>query len=107
MFNVTDLNLKIPQTPRGNRILVLPLVQAGSSFILDMEENREKPEKGLVIAIGPGGLGAQTGRPIPVEASVGELVCYGKYAGMKWTIRHELDGRAIDLPVYIMQDTEV
>jgi co-chaperonin GroES (HSP10) len=107
MFNVESLNLKIHQLPRGNRLLVLPLVKAGSSILIDMEENREQPEKGLVIAVGPGGVGAETGRPITVDSTVGELVAYGKYAGMKWTIRHEVNGSAIDLPVFIMRDTEV
>jgi co-chaperonin GroES (HSP10) len=107
MLTVDDLNLKIPQVPRGNRILVLPLVKAGSSFLIDAGENREEPEKGLVIAIGKGGVGAETGHPIAVEASVGELVCYGKYSGLKFSIRHLLNGQAFDLPVYIMRDTEV
>lgn len=107
MFNVNELNLQIKQFPRGNRLLVLPLVKAGSSILIDMEENREQPEKGLVIAVGPGGVGPETGRPISVDSTTGELVAYGKYAGMKWTIRHEVNGSAIDLPVFIMRDTEV
>jgi co-chaperonin GroES (HSP10) len=107
MFNVKDLHLKIDQIPRGNRILVLPLVKAGSTMILDMEENREQPEKGLVLEIGPGGVGAETGRPIPVDASIGELVAYGKYSGLKWSIPHELRGQRFDLSVFILRDTEV
>lgn len=107
MFDVRTLNLKLPQQPRSGRILVLPLVKAGSSILIDMEENRELPEKGLVVAVGAGGVGPETGRPIPVEAVVGELVAYGKYAGLKWTVRHDLNGTLIDLPVFIMRDSEV
>lgn len=104
MFNVESLNIAIPQTPRGNRLLVLPLAKASAGTILDMEENRELPEKGLVLAVGPGGFGAETGQPIPVEATVGELVCYGKYAGMKVEIAGP-DEKPLKL--FIMRDTEV
>lgn len=109
MFDVQSLNLQIPQTPRGNRLLVLPLVKAGSSIVISMEENREQPERGLVIAVGPGGVGVKTGNPVPVESKVGELVCYGKYAGMKHEIAGPLekDGRSRPLMVYILADSEV
>jgi co-chaperonin GroES (HSP10) len=109
MFDVRTLNIQIPQTPRGNRLLVLPLVKAGSSPILSMEENREQPERGLVLATGPGGVGTKTGNPVPVESKVGELVCYGKYAGMKHEIAGPPDahGRSRPLVVYILADSEV
>ena len=107
MFDVASLNLRIPQVPRGGRLLVLPLVKAGSSFILDTEENREQPEKGLVIAVGPPGVGPESGRLIQVDARLGELVCYGKYAGLKFAIRHEIGGYATDLTVFVMRDTEI
>lgn len=109
MFDVRSLNLTIRQFPRADRILVLPLVQASSSPILDMEPNREQPEKGLVLAVGPGGIGVQTGRAIPVLATVGELVVYGKYAGHKWEIDGppDADGRVRPVVAYIMSDAEV
>lgn len=103
MFNVDSLNLTLPQTPRGNRLLVLPLVKARTGTLIDMEENREQPEKGVVLLVGPGGVGAETGRPIPVEARIGELICYGKYSGLKW----EVTGPKGPVKVFVMRDTEV
>jgi hypothetical protein len=107
VFNVASLNLKIPQKPRGNRLLVIPLLKAGAGKIIDMEEDRERPASGIVIYAGPGGVGAETGNPVPVESVVGELVSYGRYAGMDWSIRHEVNGEARDLKTYILRDTEV
>lgn len=102
--NVKDLPISTPLKPRGDRIVVLPFVQAGSSFLLNMEENREKPERGIVIEIGPGATGAETGRFTAVEAQVGQLVCYGKYAGLKFEVSGP-DNYPVD--VYIMRDSEV
>lgn len=109
MFDVSSLNLTIPQKPRGNKILVLPLVQAGLGFLIDAEDNREHPEKGLVLKVGPGAVAVESGRAIPVESRVGELVAYGKYAGQKWEVDGPAaaDGRRQPVTVFIMSDSEV
>jgi co-chaperonin GroES (HSP10) len=83
-MQIADLiaTLKIESTPRGARIMVLPFVQARHGFIVDTEENRELPECGVVIALGPGGTAPESGRPIPVVSTVGDVVWFGKYAGL-------------------------
>lgn len=92
-----------PEKPRGDRVVVVPLVKAGRSFLVDMEENREKPERGVVIAIGPGATGPETGRFVPVQASVGELVAFGKYAGLAF----EVNGPTGAVNALIMRDSEI
>lgn len=103
MFNVESLNLKILGVPRTDHLLVLPLVSASTRTVIDMEENREKPEKGVVLAVGPGGVAVQTGREIPMISKVGDLAVYGRYSGMKW----EIEGPQGPVEVYIMSDAQV
>jgi co-chaperonin GroES (HSP10) len=107
MFTVQNLNLSIPQRPRGLYVLVLPLAQARAGLLVDAEENREQPEKGIVIDVGPGAVGSTSGTFVPVETRVGELVCYGRYAGLKFAIRHRVGDQDLELPVLIVRDTEI
>lgn len=104
MKDVKDLPISTQLKPRGDRLVVLPFIKAGSSFLINMEENREKPERGIVVAIGPGGVGAETGKPTPVDAKIGELVCYGKYAGLAFEVAGP-DNYPVN--VFIMRDSEV
>lgn len=106
MFNVESLNLKTHWKPRGDMLLVLPFVKAGTYSILDAGENREQPEKGVVLAVGPGGVGPETGRPVPIVSRVGDPVCFGKYAGNNWEIPGP-EGDRRPVKVFIMRDSEV
>ncbi len=95
-----------PQTPRGDRVVVLPLLKGSRGVLVDMEENRERPQQGVVVAVGPGGVGPETGRPITVSAKVGELVTYGRYAGLAFEASAPGSPRgAVD--VIVMRDTEI
>lgn len=104
MFNLASLHLTTAFQPRADNIIVLPLVKAGSSFIVTAGEDRETPEKGLVIAVGPGGIGPETGKPVPVESKLGELVTFGKYAGLAWEMAGP-EGRPVK--AFILRDAEV
>lgn len=50
---------------------------------------KEKPQKGTVVAVGPGKYAEQTGNLIPINQKVGDLVLYGKYAGTEITVEGE------------------
>lgn len=104
MFHVSDLKLAFIQKPRGAGLFVLPLLEARRGLLIDMEENRERPLKGVVIAISEGGTAPETGRPLEILSKVGDLVDFGKYAGLAY----QLDGPG-DKPIkaFIMRDTEV
>ncbi|MEP6467892.1 MAG: co-chaperone GroES [Parafilimonas sp.] len=71
-----------------DRVLVQPAKAeektAGGIIIPDTA--KEKPQKGTVIAVGPGKYAEQTGNLIPLKQQVGDLVLYGKYSGTEISI---------------------
>ena len=44
---------------------------------------KEKPQEGLVVAIGPGRL-SDDGNRIPMDVEVGDTVVYSKYSGTEY-----------------------
>jgi chaperonin GroES len=68
--------------PNEDRVLVQPSAAeektAGGIFIPDTA--KEKPQKGTVIAVGPGK------KDEPVNVKVGDKVLYGKYSGTEINI---------------------
>ncbi|MGA9191550.1 MAG: co-chaperone GroES [Anaerolineales bacterium] len=73
-----SLNLK----PLGDRLIVKPLEQeeVTSGGIVLPETAKEKPQKGEVVAAGPGARD-EDGDRIPMDVSVGDKVLFAKYAG--------------------------
>lgn len=73
--------------PLRDRILVKYLDEtektAGGIYIPDTA--KEKPQKGEVIAVGPGRL-TDDGKLHPVAVNVGDIVLFDKYSGSKVTI---------------------
>ena len=73
--------------PLADRILVRPLdaeeKTAGGLFIPD--NAKEKPQKGEVIAVGPGKV-AESGAKIEMTVKVGDKILYGKYSGTEVTV---------------------
>ncbi|HKZ70238.1 MAG TPA: co-chaperone GroES [Anaerolineales bacterium] len=83
-----SLNLK----PLGDRIVVEPLEQEEMtvSGIVLPETAKEKPQKGSVLATGPGARDDQ-GRRIAMDVQVGDVVLFAKYAGTEI----KLDGKKL------------
>ncbi len=75
---MTQVNVK----PLADRVLIQPsaaeLKTAGGIIIPDTA--KEKPQRGTVVAIGPGK------KDEPLTVKVGDLVLYGKYSGTEITI---------------------
>ena len=68
--------MSIKLKPLGDRILVEALPaenKVGGIYIPDTAQ--EKPQKGKVVAVGPGNTDN------PVTLKVGEQILYGKYSG--------------------------
>jgi chaperonin GroES len=67
--------------PLEDRIAVLPSEeeQTTVSGIVIPDTAKEKPQKGEVMAVGPGRF--EDGRRIPMDVSVGDKVIYAKYGG--------------------------
>jgi len=73
---------KIKIKPLADRVLIEPAAAeektAGGIIIPDTA--KEKPQKGTVVAVGPGK------KDEPVTVKVGDVVLYGKYSGTEITI---------------------
>tara|TARA_Y100001935_G_C17097114_1_gene404117 strand:- start:26 stop:304 length:279 start_codon:yes stop_codon:yes gene_type:complete len=68
---------KINIKPLADRILVQPseAETKTSSGIIIPDSAKEKPQKGIVVAVGPGT------KESPVTLKPGDTVLYGKYSG--------------------------
>lgn len=73
---------KINIQPLADRVVVqaAPAESTTKSGLYIPESAKEKPQKGIVVAAGPGK------KDEPVTVKVGETVLYGKYAGTEITI---------------------
>lgn len=68
--------------PLGDRLVVKPLEEEEMTpgGIVLPETAKEKPQKGEVLAVGPGSRDDE-GKHIAMEVSVGDKVLYAKYGG--------------------------
>lgn len=73
-----SLNLK----PLGDRLVIKPLEdeEVTPSGIVLPETAKEKPQKGEVLAVGPGARD-DDGKRIEMDVSVGDKVLFAKYGG--------------------------
>jgi chaperonin GroES len=69
---------------------------AGGIIIPDTA--REKPQEGMVVAVGPGGRD-ETGKLLPIDIKVGEAVLFGKWSGTEI----KLDGEEL----LIMKESDI
>jgi chaperonin GroES len=78
------LNIK----PIADRVVVeaAPAEEKTASGIYIPDTAKEKPQRGTVVAVGPGKYAELTGNLIPMNVKVGDEVLYGKYAGQEVTI---------------------
>lgn len=86
--------------PLGDRLVVEPLEQdeVTAGGIMLPETAKEKPQKGSVLAAGPGTRDDE-GKRIPLDVSVGDVVLFAKYAGTEI----KLDGKKL----LIFRETDV
>lgn len=68
--------------PLGGRVVVEPIEQEEitAGGIVLPETAKEKPQKGVVLAVGPGDRD-EDGKRIPMDVAVGNKVLYAKYGG--------------------------
>ncbi|HSR46434.1 MAG TPA: co-chaperone GroES [Anaerolineales bacterium] len=80
------LNLK----PLGDRLVIKPLEQeeVTASGIVLPETAKEKPQKGEVLAVGPGARDEE-GKRIAMDVKAGDKVLFAKYAGTEIKIDSE------------------
>jgi chaperonin GroES len=75
--------------PLGDRVVVRPkpAEEKTESGLYIPDSAKEKPQKGTIIAIGPGRV--ENGNKIDLTVEEGDEVLYGKYAGTEVTIDGE------------------
>src|SRR5713101_3789331 len=75
-----ELNLKI--RPLDDRVVVEPLEaeEKTAGGILLPDTAKQKPQRGRVLAVGPGKL-LDSGKRTTVSVAKGDEVIYGRYAG--------------------------
>jgi chaperonin GroES len=77
---------KVEFKPLGNRVVVEPAEedeQMTSGGIYLPDTAKEKPQEGIVVAVGPGKL-TDDGNRVPMEVQVGDRVVYSKYSGTEY-----------------------
>ena len=74
----TKVNIK----PLGDRVVIRPAQQeeVTASGVILPDTAKEKPQRGTVLAVGPGKVN-DNGQRTPLEVSEGAEVLYSKYAG--------------------------
>jgi chaperonin GroES len=79
------VSTKVNFVPLADRIVILPLEreQTTKGGIYLPDTAREKPQKGEVIAVGPGRV-SDDGTRIAMELAVGDRVIYSRYAGTEY-----------------------
>ncbi len=85
---------KISIRPLDDRIVVEPMdaEETTAGGILLPDSSREKPQRGTVVAVGPGKL-LDSGERGAVAVAVGDEVIFGKYGGTEI----EVDGSEVKI----------
>lgn len=75
---MTQVNVK----PLADRVLIEPAAaeQKTAGGIIIPDTAKEKPQRGTVVAIGPGK------KDEPLTVKIGDMVLYGKYAGTEISV---------------------
>ena len=68
--------------PLNDRVLVIreKEEQKSAGGIIIPDTAKEKPQRGKIVAAGPGKMG-EDGKRIPLEVKTGDRVLFAKYAG--------------------------
>jgi chaperonin GroES len=87
---MADTATKIKIQPLGDRLIIkaAEAKEIKKSGIIIPETAKEKPQEGLVVAVGKGKI-AEDGKLIPMEVKNGDTVLYGKYSGTEIKINDE------------------
>ena len=76
--------------PLGDRVVVkaIPREEMTKGGIVLPDTAKDKPQEGIVIAVGPGKL-TEDGKRIAMDVAVNDKVIYAKYAGTEFKLDDE------------------
>ncbi len=85
-----EAKTKIGLKPLQDRVIVkpLPVEEKTKGGIIIPDTAKERPQKGEVVAVGPGKWDESGQKRITPDVKVGDIVLFGKYAGTEV----EIDG---------------
>ncbi len=88
---MAEVKVEVKIKPLADRVVVKRLEEDEAKTpggIIIPDTAKEKPQKGVVVAVGPGRLD-EKGNRIPMEVKVGDKVIFAKYAGSEVKIGGE------------------
>ena len=76
--------------PMGDRVVIRPAAREETtrSGIVLPDTSKEKPQRGEIIAVGPGRV-SDEGKKIPMEVKVGDTVLFARYAGTEFKLEDD------------------
>src|SRR3989344_1333657 len=88
---VVDMSSSLKVRPLGDRVLVEPIVSDNSTatahgIIIPETVSKERPEQGVVVAVGPGRTTDQ-GKLLPLKIRRGQKILFSKYGPDEIKIR--------------------
>lgn len=92
--------LAVKIRPIGDRVVVRPVEREStttSGIIIPDTASGEKPQEGVIMAVGKGGIGKDNVNPSSF-VKVGDRVLFGKYAGDDVKLK-STDGKDIEVKV--------
>ncbi|AJP03387.1 co-chaperone GroES [Streptomyces leeuwenhoekii] len=86
---MTTASSKVAIKPLEDRIVVQPLdaEQTTASGLVIPDTAKEKPQEGVVLAVGPGRI--EDGKRVELDVKVGDVVLYSKYGGTEVKYNNE------------------
>jgi len=86
----TATRTKTKLQPLGDRVVIKPLArdEMTRSGIVLPDTAKEKPQEGMVLAVGPGALNDE-GKRNPMDVKEGQKVLFAKYAGTEFKLDDE------------------
>ncbi len=82
---------KVAIKPLEDRVVVQPLEseQTTASGLVIPDTAKEKPQEGVVLAVGPGRWDEDGEKRIPLDVKEGDVVLYSKYGGTEIKYNNE------------------
>jgi chaperonin GroES len=76
--------------PLNDRVVIRPTgrEEMTKSGIVLPDTAKEKPQEGIILAVGPGGLDSD-GKRTPMDVKQGQKVLYAKYAGTEFKVEDD------------------
>ena len=84
-LNIDMSEVQSPISPLGDRVVVRPLTEeelgnvSASGIIIPDSAKKEKPEQGIILAVGPGKWDEDGEKRIPLDVKEGDRVIFSKY----------------------------